>query len=65
MINMKGLLEIYDWLGEQPGGDAKVHASTLEIIIFDDLIYREKRYLGNGKTKYDDLSSDGATKHSM
>ena len=44
MINIKGLLEIYDWLGKQPGGVAKVHASTLETIIFDDLIYREKRY---------------------
>ena len=65
MINIKGLLEIYDWLGKQPGGVAKVHASTLETIIFDDLIYREKRYLGNGQTKYDDLSSDGVTKHSM
>jgi hypothetical protein len=65
MINIKALLEIYDWLGKQPGSIAKVHASALETIIFDDLIYREKRYLGNGQTKHDDVTSAGVAKRSI
>jgi len=64
MINIRGLLDLYDWLGKQPGDIPKLHATILEEIIFDDLIYREKRYLGNAQTKPDPTPRDGRTKDS-
>ena len=42
MINMKSVIDVYDWLVEQPGEVSKEHAATLEQLIFEDLIYREK-----------------------
>lgn len=42
MLNIKSLIDVYDWLIEQPGEAPKLHADVLERLIFDDLIYREK-----------------------
>ncbi len=64
MINIRGLLDLYDWLGKQPGDIPKLRATILEEIIFDDLIYREKRYLGNGQIKPDHAPRNGCTKDS-
>ena len=33
MINMKNLIDIYDWLIDQPGETPKLHADTLEMLI--------------------------------
>ncbi|MBU3639823.1 hypothetical protein ICE90_09605 [Polynucleobacter sp. AP-RePozz3-80-G7] len=42
MINMKSLIDVYDWLTKQPGEDPKKHADNLEKLIFEDLVFREK-----------------------
>lgn len=42
MINMKNLIEIYDWLTRQPGEEPMKHADNLEELIFQDLVFREK-----------------------
>ena len=42
MLNIKNLINAYDWLSQQPGDEPKLHADVLEQLIFDDLIYREK-----------------------
>ena len=47
MINMKSVIDVYDWLVEQPGEVSKAHADALEKLIFEDLIYREKHMNGN------------------
>ena len=44
MINMKSLIDIYDWLIDQPGETPRLHADTLEMLIFGDLVHREKTY---------------------
>ncbi len=49
MINMKNLIDIYDWLIDQPGETPKLHADTLEMLIFGDLIHREKVYQAEAK----------------
>ena len=65
MINIRGLLDLYDWLDKQPGDVPKLHAAILEEIIFEDLIYREKRYLSNGQIKQERLFKDRSTKNSF
>ncbi|WP_353433012.1 hypothetical protein [Polynucleobacter sp. MWH-UH23A] len=42
MFNMKKIIDIYDWLTEQPGETSKRHAEELEKLIFEDLTFREK-----------------------
>ncbi|WP_448488365.1 hypothetical protein [Polynucleobacter sp.] len=42
MINIKSLIDVYDWLTKQPGEDPKKHADNLEKLIFEDLVFREK-----------------------
>ena len=49
MINIKSLIEIYDWLSQQENEIPKGFANTLEEIIFNDLIYREKVCQADGR----------------
>ena len=42
MLNIKNLIDAYDWLTKQPGEEPKQHADVLEQLIFNDLIHREK-----------------------
>ncbi|MBU3628594.1 hypothetical protein [Polynucleobacter sp. AP-Reno-20A-A9] len=51
MINMKSIIEVYDWLNEQPGETPKRHADVLEKLIFEDLIFREKILQNHGRTQ--------------
>lgn len=56
MSNIKSLIEIYDWLAQQESEIPKAYASTLEEIIFEDLIYRDKLCQADGRTGMAGLS---------
>ena len=49
MINIKNLIEIYDWLSQQESEVPRGYANTLEEMIFNDLIYREKVCQADGR----------------
>ncbi|MBU3538654.1 hypothetical protein [Polynucleobacter sp. UK-Gri1-W3] len=42
MINMKSIIDAYDWLTAQSSEESKKHADALEKLIFEDLVFREK-----------------------